>query len=51
MFEGEGYWALEPSCLPHLRKLVLVGCNNVCDECVEELMAALPELEIIGRRG
>ena len=47
VFVGEGYLALVPSCLPHLRKLVLVGCDNVCDQYVEELAAALPELKII----
>jgi len=47
VFVGEGYLALVSTCLPHLRKLVLVGCYNVCDECVEELVAAVPELEII----
>ena len=50
MFVGEGYLALVPSCLPHLRELCLVGCNNVCDKYVEELMAAVPELKVIGRR-
>jgi len=43
---GEGYLALVPSHLPHLRELCLVGCDNVCDEYVEELMAAVPELKI-----
>ena len=50
MFVGEGYLALVPSCLPHLRKLCLVGCKNVCDKYVEELMAAVPELTVIGPR-
>ena len=51
MFEGEGYLALVPSCLPHLSQLVLSGCHNVRDKYIEELMAALPELEIVCRRG
>ena len=51
VFVGEGYLALVPSCLPHLRLLCLVGCNNVCDKYLEELVAAVPELEVIGRGG
>ena len=51
VFVGEGYLALVPSCLPHLRQLCLVGCNNVRDKYLEELVAAVPELEVIGRRG
>jgi len=47
VFVGEGYLALVPSRLPHLRKLILVGCNNVCIQYVEELVAAVPELEVI----
>ena len=27
---GEGWLALVPSHLPHLRELSLVGCDNVC---------------------
>jgi hypothetical protein len=51
VFVGEGYLALVPSCLPHLRKLVLVECDNVCDKYLEELVAAVPELKVIGHRG
>jgi hypothetical protein len=47
VFVGEGYLALVPSHLPCLRRLNLLGCNNVCDLYVEELMAAVPELKII----
>jgi hypothetical protein len=47
VFVGEGYLALVSSCLPHLRKLVLVGCKNVCIKYVEELVAAVPELNVI----
>ena len=46
VFVGEGWLALVPSHLPHLRELSLVNCDNVCDNYVEELMAALPELEV-----
>jgi hypothetical protein len=49
VFVGEGYLALVPSHLPHLRQLWLVGCKNVCDKYVDELMAAVPELKVIGR--
>jgi len=47
VFVGEGYLALVPSCLPHLRELFLVGCNNLHHEYVEQLVAAAPELEVI----
>jgi hypothetical protein len=47
VFVGEGYLALVPSHLPHLRRLCLENCCNVCDKCVEELVAAAPELGII----
>ena len=45
---GEGWLALVPSHLPQLRRLGLVGCDNVCDKHIEELMAAVPELKVIG---
>jgi len=51
MFLGEGFLALVPSHLPHLENLWLEGCHNVCDEHVEALMDALPELEVITRMG
>jgi hypothetical protein len=47
VFVGEGWLALVPSHLPHLRVLWLVKCINVCDKYVEELVAAVPELEVI----
>ena len=47
MFLGDGWLALMPSNLPHLEHLSLESCNNVCDEYVEELMDAAPELEVI----
>jgi hypothetical protein len=46
VFVGEGYLALVPSHLPHLRRLCLWGCNNVRDKYVEELVAAAPELKV-----
>jgi len=44
---GEGYLALVPSYLPHLRELCLERCNNVCDKYVEELVAIVPQLIIM----
>jgi hypothetical protein len=46
VFVGEGWLALVPSHLPHLRELCLEGCS-VCDEDVEKLQAAVPELKIM----
>jgi hypothetical protein len=47
VFVGEGWLALVPSHLPHLRGLCLKRCDNVCDKYVEELVAAVPELVVI----
>jgi len=47
VFVGEGYLALVPSVLPHLRQLCLMGCYNVCDDYIEELVAAAPNLVVI----
>jgi len=49
VFVGEGWLALVPSHLPHLRRLCLEGCDNVCHKYVEELMAAVSELEFFRR--
>jgi hypothetical protein len=46
VFLGEGWLALVPSHLPHLRRLDMLGCGNVCDKYVEEHVAAVPELEV-----
>jgi hypothetical protein len=46
---GNGYSALVPSLLPHLRLLCLWYCNRVCDEYIEEVVAAAPELVVINR--
>ena len=46
VFVGEGWLALVPSHLPHLRVLWLEMCRNVCEKYVEELVAAVPELEV-----
>ena len=51
VFVGEGYLALIPSHLPHLRWLCLMGCKRVCDKYVEELVAAVPELEVVNYWG
>ena len=47
VFVGEGWLALVPSQLPHLRELCLFDCGNVCVKYLEELEAAVPELEVI----
>ena len=47
VFVGEGWLALVPSCLPHLRELCLEGCCEVRNEYLEELKAAVPELRVI----
>jgi len=49
LFVGEGWLALLPSYLPHLRRLDLIGCINVCHKYVEELVAAVPELKVFLR--
>jgi len=46
VFVGNGWLALVPSHLPHLRKLLLSGCFNVVDKYVEEFVAIVPELEV-----
>jgi hypothetical protein len=48
---GTGYFALVPSHLPHLKRLNLEQCSNVCDRSLEELASAVPELEIIDYYG
>jgi len=47
VFVGEGWLALVPSHLPHLRHLGLRDCDNVCQDYVEELVTALPDLKVI----
>jgi len=49
VFVGEGWLALLPSYLPHLRQLCLVVCDNLCDTYLEELVAAVPELNLSGK--
>jgi hypothetical protein len=46
LFVGEGWLALVPSHLPHLRRLCLRRCDNVRVNLVQELKAAVPELKI-----
>jgi hypothetical protein len=48
---GRDYFALVPSHLPHLKRLNLEQCGSVCDESLDKLAAAVPELEIIGYYG
>jgi hypothetical protein len=47
VFVGNGWLALVPSHLPSLSQLSLENCESMCDEYVQELMAAKPELEVI----
>ena len=44
VFLGNGYAALVPSNLPHLTLLSLMWCENVRDEYVKELEAAVPKV-------
>ena len=46
VFVGEGWLALVPLHLPHLRRLYLLSCYNLVHKYVEELRAAVPELEV-----
>jgi hypothetical protein len=46
VFVGNGWLALVSSYLPHLKRLCLEWCQNVCDKYVEELVAAVPELKV-----
>jgi hypothetical protein len=51
VFVGDGWLALVPAHLPHLRLLDLERCDNVSYKYMEELMAALPEMEFIDSSG
>jgi hypothetical protein len=46
VFVGNGWLTLVPSSLPHLKKLCLWACYKMVDKYVEELMAAVPDLEV-----
>ena len=46
VFVGEGWFALVPSHLNNLRELILVACDNLRGEYVEELMRAVPQLDV-----
>jgi len=46
VFVGEGWLALVPSHLTHLRELILVACDNLHGELVQELMGAVPQLYV-----
>jgi hypothetical protein len=47
VFVGEGWLSLVSLHLRHLRELVLLGCDNLRGEYLEELVADVPELEVI----
>jgi len=47
VFVGEGWLSLVSLHLRHLRQLVLLGCDNLRGDYLEELMADVPELEVI----
>jgi hypothetical protein len=51
LLTGAGYFALVPIYLPYLRQLNLEQCISVCDESLEELATAAPELEVINYYG
>jgi hypothetical protein len=51
VFVGNGWLAQVTAHLPHLRLLCLEDCDIVCDEHIEELVAAVPELVVINRLG
>jgi hypothetical protein len=46
VFVGEEWLTLVPSHLPHLRRLRLHHWDNICDEYLKKLVAAVPELEV-----
>jgi hypothetical protein len=46
VFVGNGWMALVPSRLPHLTRLFLEMCAALLPEYVQELMAAVPKLNI-----
>ena len=46
LFLGDGWLALVPTHLSYLRYLLLFGCDKVHGEYVEELVAAVPQLEV-----
>ena len=47
VFVGNGWLALVPSHLPHLRELTLEFCRNVCDKYIKELVAAVPGFVVV----
>ena len=47
VFAGNGWLSLVPSCLPHLRILHLLRCDNVHLDYVVELQAAVPALIVV----
>jgi hypothetical protein len=47
VFVGDGWLALVPAHLPHLKLLSLKMCKNVSSEHIAEIVAAVPELLVI----
>jgi len=47
VFVGERWLALVSSHFPQMKRLCLSLCRNVVDKYVEEIVAAVPELEVI----
>jgi hypothetical protein len=47
VFVGEGSMSLVPAHLPHLRVLGLEQCSCVNDECIDMIVAAVPELVVV----
>ncbi|PSN48714.1 hypothetical protein C0J52_08781 [Blattella germanica] len=48
---GTGYFALVPTHLPQLQRLNLEQCNNISDESLASLVAAVPNLVVINYYG
>jgi hypothetical protein len=51
VFVGEGSMSLVPAHLPHLRILSLEQCSCVNDECIDMIVAAVPELVVVNDIG
>jgi hypothetical protein len=51
VFVGDGWMALVPAHLPHLRLLGLEECGSECDERIDGLVTAAPKLVVINCRG
>jgi hypothetical protein len=51
VFVGDGWMALVPAHLPHLRLLDLFCCDKVRDTYITKILAGLPVLVLIEKRG